>query len=165
MREKLFSDVEGLRIAMEIEARGMAFYQKAYEHAQKPEHKDLFLFLKHEEVAHYEAFKSMYEQIKAQEGSQDTEYLFDQESSRYLTVLAEGHVFPTSDAAATAVAKMDSLEEVLKLALQAEKDSILFYDELARQSKFEKAKKIFSKLKEEEQTHVVKLREIIKGWA
>ena len=29
------------------------------------------------------------------------------------------------------------------MAIQAEKDSILFYDELATQSKFEEAKKIF----------------------
>lgn len=162
-REKLFSDLEGLRIAMEIEDRGRNFYQKAYENAQKPEHKDLFLLLKHEEVVHYETFKSMYEQLKAEEGSNDTEYLFDQEASRYLTVLAEGHVFPDNENAAAAVAKLNTLEEVLKLALQAEKDSILFYDELARQSKFEKARQVFLRLKEEEQTHVVKLREIIKA--
>lgn len=162
-REKLFSDLEGLRIAMEIEDRGRNFYQKAYENAQKPEHKDLFLLLKHEEVAHYETFKKMYEQLKAEDGSNADEYLFDQESSRYLTVLAEGHVFPENDAAAAAVAKLNTLEEVLKLALQAEKDSILFYDELARQSKFEKAQQVFLRLKEEEQTHVVKLREIIRG--
>ncbi len=162
-REKLFSDLEGLRIAMEIEDRGRNFYQKAYENAQKPEHKDLFLLLKHEEVAHYETFKRMYEQLKTEDASNDMEYLFDQESSRYLTVLAEGHVFPDNESAAAAVAKLNTLEEVLKLALQAEKDSILFYDELARQSKFEKAKQVFLRLKEEEQTHVVKLREMIKA--
>lgn len=163
MREQLFSDVEGLRIAMEIEARGMAFYQKAHEHAKQAEHKDLFLLLHHEEVAHFETFKNMYEEIKKQEGAGDSEYLFDQEASRYLTVLAEAHVFPPGEKAAEAVAKLNTLEEILKLALQAEKDSILFYDELARQSKFEKAREIFKTLKEEEQKHVVKLREIIKG--
>ncbi|SDL47863.1 Rubrerythrin [Dendrosporobacter quercicolus] len=51
------------------------------------------------------------------------------------------------------------------MAIQAEKDSILFYDELAAKAKFEDARKIFAVLKSEEQTHVVKLREMLEGWA
>ena len=45
-------------------------------------------------------------------------------------------------------------------AIQAEKDSILFYDELARHAKFEEARAIFLKLKAEEQKHIIKLREM-----
>ncbi|SDL47815.1 hypothetical protein SAMN04488502_1014 [Dendrosporobacter quercicolus] len=46
MSNETFSDLEGLRIAIEIEARGCEFYQQAYEKAQKAEHKDTFILLK-----------------------------------------------------------------------------------------------------------------------
>ena len=43
------------------------------------------------------------------------------------------------------------------LALEAEKNSVLFYDELSECSKFEQARQVFEKLKKEEQLHVVKI--------
>ena len=89
------------------------------------------------------------------------EYLFDEDTSRYLTVLAEGHIFPTAKNATVKIAEATTVVEILRMAIQAEKDSILFYDELATHSKFPEAKKIFLILKAEEQTHVVKLRQIL----
>lgn len=165
MDQKLFSDLEGLRIAISIEARGRDFYQQAYERAQKQEHKDLFLFLKNEEINHYETFSKIYEVIKGRKEAGSDEYLFDPEASRYLTVLADGHIFPTQENAEVQLAEMATLRDILTMALQAEKDSILFYDELAQHSKFEEAKKIFLVLKAEEQAHVIKLKEILDAWA
>jgi rubrerythrin len=42
---------------------------------------------------------------------------------------------------------------------------VLFYDELTNNAKFPDAKKIFAQLKAEEQSHVVKIREMIDAWA
>jgi len=165
MDTKLFSDLEGLRIAMEIEARGRAFYTEAYKHAEKSEHKDLFLLLRDEEVQHLEKFTSIFEQVKTNKEAHTEEYLFDVDTSRYLTVLAEAHVFPKQEEAAAKIASLQSVAAILDVAMQAEKDSILFYDELARNAKFAEAKEVFQLLKEEEQTHVVKLRAMIKAWA
>ena len=161
MDVKLFSDLEGLRIAMSIEASGRDFYQKAYEQTEEESHKALFLLLKGEEINHYETFSKIFDEVNQYKEAGSDEYLFDQESSRYLTVLAEGHVFPTTENSQVKIAKATTIEEILLMALQAEKDSILFYDELASKSKFEKAKKIFLLLKAEEQTHVVKLRQLL----
>lgn len=93
------------------------------------------------------------------------EYLFDAETSRYLTVLADGHIFPTAENAEVKIAEVTTIPEILQMAIQAEKDSILFYDELASKSKFEDARRIFTTLKAEEQTHVVKLRKILDSLA
>ena len=161
MDVKLFSDLEGIRIAMSIEASGRDFYQQAYDQATEENHKDLFYLLKTEEMNHYEKFSEIFNQVNNNKEAGSEEYLFDQETSRYLTVLAEGHIFPTAENAAAKIVEATTIVEILYMAIQAEKDSILFYDELASKSKFEVAKRIFAVLKMEEQAHVVKLRQIL----
>lgn len=161
MEVKLFSDLEGLRIAMSIEASGRDFYQQAYEQAKEESHKNLFKLLKNEEIVHYETFSKIFRQVNENKEAGLEEYLFDPETSRYLTVLAEGHIFPTTENAEVKIAAATTIEEILHMAIQAEKDSILFYDELGNKSKFEDTQKIFRVLKAEEQTHVVKLRQIL----
>jgi len=163
--ETLFSDLEGLRIAVDIETRGQEFYRQASVYAKKAEHKDLFLFLMGEESQHREAFMKIYNQVKEQKEAFNDDYLFDFDTSRYLTVLAEGHVFPDAAESAHKIAELDTIGAVLTAAIQAEKDSILFYDELARQAKFDVARNIFEILKKEEHGHVVKLKTMIEEWA
>lgn len=161
MDVKLFSDLEGLRIAISIEASGRDFYQQAYEQSTDESHKALFQLLKSEEVVHYETFSKIFAKVSENKEAGSEEYLFDEDTSRYLTVLAEGHIFPTAKNATVKIAEATTIVEILRMAIQAEKDSILFYDELATHSKFPEAKKIFMVLKAEEQTHVVKLRQIL----
>ncbi|HEY3424386.1 MAG TPA: ferritin family protein [Negativicutes bacterium] len=165
MEQKLFSDLEGLRIAMEMEVEGRDFYQQAYESVAKQEQKDLFLMLKNEEIHHYETFSKIYSKIKQNKEIESDDYLFDADSSRYLTILVEDYIFPKKDKAKAKIAEFKSMETILQAAIQAEKESILFYDALANESKFEEAKKIFIILKAEEQTHVVKLTEMLNAWA
>jgi rubrerythrin len=163
--ENLFSDLEGLRIATDIEARGREFYRQAYEQATKPEQRELFLWLMNEEIHHLEAFTNIFNQVKERKEAHSAEYLYDPESSRYLTVLAEGHVFPPTAQAKQKIAELKTVAAILQTALQAEKDSVLFYDELAASAKFPDARKIFAALKAEEQKHVVKVREMLDAWA
>lgn len=163
--ENLYSDLEGLRLAMEIEKRGRAFYDQALLHTRNSEHKELFMFLRDEETQHYERFRDIYEVVKQRREAVQDDYIFDPEISRYITVLAESHVFPREDEAAAAIAELNAVPKILKTAAQAEKDSILLYAELAKNARFADARQIFSVLVEEEKKHLVKLREILRGWA
>jgi len=156
----LFSDLEGLRIAIDMEARGRDFYKKASEQATTKEHKALFLMLMNEEIEHHNQFTNLYHKTKEIKLADSEDYLFDPESSKYLTVLAEPHIFPKNKAEKT-VSELKSVSAILQAALQDEKDSILFYDALAKCAKFEDTKQVFNLLKAEEQTHVVKLREML----
>ncbi|MDR3591337.1 MAG: ferritin family protein [Negativicutes bacterium] len=161
----LYNDLEGLRIAVEIETRGREFYRQAYEHSAVKEEKDLFLWLMNEEIHHQTAFTNIFNKINETKEAHSAEYLFDPEVSRYLTVLAEHHVFPAGDKTKAVIAELKSIQAILALAMQAEKDSVLFYDELANNARFPDAKKIFGQLKAEEQSHVVRIREMIDAWA
>lgn len=163
--ENLFSDLEGLRIAVEIETRGREFYHQAYQQASQPAHKELFLLLMNEEIHHQEKFTEIYNVVKARKEAHADDYLFDPDTSRYLTVIAEHHVFPRPADAAQKIAELKTVEAILATAMHAEKDSILFYDELAAHAKFAEARQIFAALKAEEQTHVVKIREMMNAWA
>lgn len=159
--EKLFSDLEGLRIAMEIEVRGQEFYKQAYDQTPKEHDKIYFRLLMEEEVQHYKTFSAAFDNLKEHKEAHTEEYLFDSDTSRYLTVLAESHVFPKTQDAPKVIAELKDVSAILNRAVQAEKDSILFYDELAQNAKFDEAKKVFLMLKKEEQEHVVTLGKMI----
>jgi len=163
--EKNLNDLEGLRIAMDIESRGYHFYKGAYEKFADPTVKAIFKMLMEEEEVHLKTFTKYFEEIEATKEAHETEYLFDPEISGYLTVLADSHVFPTKEEAPAVLAKISNPKDVLTLAVAAEKDSVLFYAELVECSKFEKARIIFEKLKREEQMHVVKITKQIQALA
>lgn len=160
----LFSDLEGLRIAIDMEARGRDFYKKASEQTENKEHKALFLLLMNEEIKHHDQFTKLYHKTKENKLSDSNDYLFDQEASKYLTVLAEPYIFTEAKAEKT-FSERKSIADILKAAIQDEKDSILFYDALAKCAKFDETRNIFNLLKAEEQTHVVKLRQMLGEWA
>jgi rubrerythrin len=155
--KELLSDLEGLRIAIEIERRGFIFYQKAWNKLKNQQAKMLFKTLMGEEENHLRIFTDFFAQIEVRKEAHFAEYLYDEEASRYLTVLVESHVFPAEKDAERIIDELSTVENIVKLALGAEKDSILLYDEMAKASKFEDAKAIFLKLKAEEQRHVIEI--------
>jgi rubrerythrin len=160
--ENLLSDLEGLKIAMDIERRGFNFYQKAYSKFNDSQAKVLLKTLMEEEQEHLSTFTEYFKQVEARKEAHSAEYLFDAEISKYLTVLVESHVFPAEQDVDQVVNELATLENIIKLALRAEKDSILLYEELAKCSKFEDAKTVFLKLKGEEQRHVTEISQKLK---
>jgi rubrerythrin len=178
-----FSDLEGLRMAMDIEKQGAEFYRQAHDRTSNPEHKLLFSFLIQEELNHAAKFESMFKKLEQTKHAGDDDYLFDADVSRYLQTLVETHVFPqynpfinepeiangvletgwqTQTPGQNSASQLTT-KTILRLALQAEKDSILFYDEMMNNARFPEAKQVFADLKAEEQSHVEKLQEIIRS--
>ncbi len=176
-----FSDLEGLRMAMEIENLGFEFYREAHERAINPKHKLLFSFLMQEELDHSAQFESVYKILIRNKPVNEEDYLYDPEVSRYLQILVETHIFPQRNTfihdpkIANGVLQTGwqwqtpgqespnelTLKAILRIALQAEKDSILFYDEMRNSAQFPEAKQIFTELKAEEQSHVEKIQKLI----
>lgn len=163
MKNMLLNELDGLQVAIEIEKRGHEFYQQAYDQAQKDEHKELFLLLRDEETHHLEKFQKVFN--KVQTTKTECEIPFEAETAAYLSTLAADPVFPKVEDASNEISKLKTIDAILAVAMQAEKDSILLYDELADKSKSDEARKVFAALKAEEQQHVVKLREMIEAWA
>ena len=115
-----FNANEILQMAEQIERNGADFYRKSSEKIQDPAGTKLLLNLAEMEDQHEQTFASLRSKLT---GEEKAVTVFDPEGEtvRYLKALADSKVFfeKTIDT--------DSMEGILKEALTAEKDSILFY--------------------------------------
>ena len=115
-----FNANEILQMAEQLERNGADFYRKSIEKIQDPAGKELLLSLAEMEDQHEKTFADLRSKLTASEKAQT---VFDPEGEtvRYLKALADSKVFfeKTIDT--------DNMEGILKEAITAEKDSILFY--------------------------------------
>ena len=116
----VFNMSEILEMAEQIERNGAAFYRNAAKGVSDPQSSDLLLNLAQMEDQHEKIFASLSTQLSENE---KTSAVFDPdgEAVLYLRALADTRVFFEK--------KIDtgSMEAILKEALTAEKDSIVFY--------------------------------------
>lgn len=115
-----FNANEVFEIAEQIERGGAKFYRSVAEKVTDDDKKKLLINLAEMEDEHEQTFKSLRSELFMDEKIQTT---FDPEgeSELYLRALADTRVFYEKEIDTT------SLEEILKSAITAEKDSIVFY--------------------------------------
>ena len=115
-----FNADEVFEIAEQIERNGARFYRTCAEKMDDSSKKELLTNLAEMEDEHEQTFKSLRSQLTTDEKIQTT---FDPEgeSEKYLKALADTRVFYEKDVDTT------SMEKILKAAITAEKDSIVFY--------------------------------------
>jgi len=115
-----FNANEVFEMAEQMERNGAKFYRDAAETAADPSNKELLIGLAKMEEAHEKIFESMRAELTAAEKAST---VFDPsgEASLYLRALADSRVFFEKEIDVT------SIMEILKSAIEAEKDSIVFY--------------------------------------
>ena len=119
-----FNADEVFEMAEQIERNGGKFYRAA---AKKfPEVSKLLLDLAAMEDNHQKTFADMRAKLS---GTEVQEPVFDPDgqAQMYLRAMADGHVFDVKADPAEKLADKDTPEEVLKMAIGAERDSIVFY--------------------------------------
>ena len=120
-----FNAEEVLEMAAQIEVNGAAFYRKAASFNE--EGRELLTAMAEQEDQHIAMFKEMKANLPASD-SQDTAFDPDNEAALYLKAMADANVFnldnndPDSKLDGT-----ESLDEIIKEGLRAEKESIIFY--------------------------------------
>lgn len=109
-----------LEMAERLEHNGAKFYREASENVTAPQTKKMLAGLAQMEEEHEKTYKGLRAGLKEEETT-PTAFDPEGESVQYLRALADTRVFFK--------VKIDltSLEEILKAAIQAEKDSIVFY--------------------------------------
>ena len=115
-----FNADEVFEIAEQIERNGANFYRSVAEKVTDSKIKQLLSDLAEMEDEHEQTFKNLRSELSQDEKTMTT---FDpeDESANYLRALAETRVFYEKKIDTT------SFEEILKTAITAEKDSIVFY--------------------------------------
>ena len=119
MNEK-FNPYEVLRIAEKVEADGAAFYRKAAEKVQNQDHKTFLLELAAMEDEHEQTFETLKKELTENE-KKTTVFDPEDENYLYLKALADMRVFYEKETPG------DDFKDIVKSALQTEKDSIVFY--------------------------------------
>jgi rubrerythrin len=115
-----FNADEIFEMAEQMERNGAKFYRDAAENVADSANKELLTGLSKMEEAHEKMFKSMRSELTAAEKAST---VFDPsgEASLYLRALVDSRVFFKKEI------DVKSMVEILKSAIEAEKDSIVFY--------------------------------------
>lgn len=150
MLNNSFNAVEVLEMAKDIEKRGYDFYTTQAAKTGEDKLKSLFEKLAADEQDHYNRFVELIETVGTDIQS-EAEYVYDQEVSAYLEAIVEFSIFPDGG-----TIEIDGFQEALHYAIYAEKDSILFYQEMLDYNQ-EETVRVLKKLIKEEKQHVLDL--------
>jgi len=121
-----FNADEVFEMAEQIERNGAKFYREASGKAGSQEMKDLFLNMATMEDGHLQTFQTMRQELAAQEKSATA---FDpyNEASLYLQTMADGKGSEGMKSPTEKLTGNESSQELLEIAIAAEKNSVLFY--------------------------------------
>ena len=121
-----FNADEVFEMAEEIERNGAKFYREAAGKATSQDVKTMFLNLAGMEDSHLQTFQAMRKELKAREKEPTSFDPFD-EASLYLQTLADGKGSEGMRAPMIKLTGRESMQEILEIAIGAEKNSVLFY--------------------------------------
>lgn len=121
-----FSADEIFEMAEEIERNAAKFYRKAAEHASDPAIKDYLLKMSAVEEKHLKTFTEMRGQLSNTEREQ-VAFDPDNEAAMYLDSMAAAHGTEGKKNVTNELTGDESIEEILSIAVNAEKDSVVFY--------------------------------------
>ncbi len=151
-----FNAGEVFQVAVEIEKNGLDFYEKAHQAVSDPEIEQLFLALARDEVEHRRQFEALLSGLPA-EFKRPTVSDPDNEIDLYIRDLADQHIFSTGEELKGRLAGIRTIEDALKLALQFEKDSVIFFLGMQEATCEGKARDVVAQIVREELQHVRKL--------
>lgn len=149
-----FNADEIFEMAEEIERQGARFYEKAATLFSEPEVKQMLTGLSGMEVGHEKLFASMRAKIlsDAYKG-----YDPDEMAAAYIKAFTDGKVFDVKKDMCAALTDKTSLKDILRLAIEAEKNSIVFYTGIQRLVPEALAQDTVAKIISEEMKHIVTL--------
>jgi rubrerythrin len=118
-----FSGSELINIAIEIERRGIAFYDVMTRSSGNTATRDIFQYLVDMERRHIQIFQGMPTEADKNQVSR----AHSAEYTAYLQALLDSAVFTNDMITSELAVNAESDIEAMELAMGAEKDSILFY--------------------------------------
>ena len=146
---------EVYRVGMCIEEAGLAFYTKMAEKADDQGTRRVFRRLAKDEEQHLAFFESM--ELKTARGMGSGPAEHDADTSKYVCSLVDGGIFSSLGKMETLARRKFNPEKALELALQVEKDAVLYYMEALSSAKKRSTKQALTRLIDEEKSHVVQI--------
>ena len=156
-----FNANEVFEMAEEIERQGAKFYSEASKKAADDKMKEFFLELSAMEASHLKIFADMRKELSEAEKAETT-YDPENEAAMYLKTMAdakgwEGRISPTEELTGN-----ESMKEVIEIALNSEKESVVFYYGLKSMVPEKAGRDKIEQIIMEELTHIRTLLEYLK---
>jgi len=155
-----FSGSELINIAIDIERRGIAFYDIMTKSTENATAREVFQHLVDMEREHIRIFEGML----GEAGKYQPSETYPGEYAAYLQALVDSAIFTDDMLTSEMAARMDSDIEAMELAISAEKDSILFYYEM-KEIMPQRAQPMVDRIIAEEKSHLRQLSELRKHMA
>ncbi len=121
-----FNADEIFEMAEEIERSGAGFYRQAAENTENKKTKKMLLDMAAMEDGHLHIFEQMRKQLGPNEKAQ-TVFDPDNESVLYLQTMADAHGYEGRISPTEKLTGKETIDEILKTAIDAEKNSVVFY--------------------------------------
>jgi len=153
-----FNAIEVFEIAERIERNGVKFFRRAAEVLSDHDLSQILLSLAEMEAEHEETFANMRKQISNKERELIT-FEPENEMTLYLQAIANGHIFDLKKDPSEQLTGKETAEDILKLAIEAEKDSIVLYIGLKNFVPAKAGKDKVEEIIEEEMGHIVVLNQ------
>ena len=148
-----FNADEILAMAEQIERNGALFYRKAAELVKNAEVSKLLLDLAAWEDGHERDFAAIRADLSIQE-REPRAFDPEDETSMYLRTMADGHVFDVRVNPADKLTGKESAEDILRMAIGQEKDSIVFYTGLKEMISQKAGRERVEEIIKEEMSHI-----------
>ena len=156
----VFNADEVFEMAIRIENNGAAFYRKAARLQSDTKNQKFLEGLANMEDRHRKIFTEMRSTLSESEKSPNVFDPYD-EVSQYLATMADTMGGEGRPSAADSLTGDETLEEILRIAVGLEKDSILFYLGLKDMIPHQSGKNRIDEIITEERRHVIQLSNLL----
>lgn len=150
-----FNAGEVFNIAIQIEANGKFFYDESQKRIENEDVKKLFAELAAQEIEHKKKFESLKAQLPAASKA-STIWDPDNELDQYIKTMASQHIFVAGTDMNKLLAGITDTRNALKMAIEFEKDSVIFFLGL-EDNTTQKDRELIKTLVKEEQDHLKRL--------
>ena len=148
-----FSKNEVIEMAVQIEKRGLSFFEEMVRTATSENVKKVFEFLAQEERSHIETFES----LRASEDRMQLQGPYNwEEVGQYFGTLIDNMVFPRVEEGKELSKEIYDEFTAIHTAISIEKDNILFFREIS-DLVGEEDRKLLAELVDQEKGHIRKL--------
>lgn len=143
--------IDGLRVALEMERRGRSLYLRAQQYTDNAALKELLAMLASDEARHHAQFSAMLDIFEVP--------VLDEESNALAAAKVADFFFPGGLMQMAMEGALTSCDALLEEAMSTEQDSINFYETLMSYVDNEDTKAILSVIIDEEKGHFEVLKE------
>jgi rubrerythrin len=157
MSDELLSLHEILDMAHEVELNGEILYRRAADMVMNHRSRKMFVELADLEAEHAETFLKMRQELPGRSAIDP-----DAQTRQHMRAFAAGHIFDRNADPVELLKQVHGIEGILKLAIQVEKDTVIFYigfQDLLRSADSEDR---LEKIIHEEMAHIYKLSDFLR---